>query len=389
MLKPAVVIIAYNREKPLKRLLDSINAADYPDKDVTLVISVDLAKNEAGDAVRKAAEAFDWKHGEKKLLFREENLGLKKHVLSCGDLSTEYGAVILLEDDLYVSPDYYQFAAQALAFSEQDEKIGGISLYDHRLNVHAREPFEAIHEPYDNWYFQLASSWGQAFSAAQWQGFRTWLAEHDGEDLRDINMPQNVSGWSDRSWLKYCIKYLIETDRYFLYPAVSHTTNFSDEGTHAKEAVTDLQVPLSGKRSGQPFAFIALADSKSVYDAFFENCRLKQQIASVIRKLTGGETQEKEITVDLYGYRKDLNTRYVLSSQALPYRRLKGYARQLRPHDANVFLELEGNDFYLYDRDAKAEPPKMNGARKLLYDHRAIRVSQMIRIALFRLKQRL
>ena len=41
MIRPAIVIIAYNREQALKRLLHSVKEADYPDGDVTLIISVD------------------------------------------------------------------------------------------------------------------------------------------------------------------------------------------------------------------------------------------------------------------------------------------------------------------------------------------------------------
>ncbi len=390
MKKPAVVIIAYNREDSLKRLLASVNAADYPNEDITLVISVDGSKGASGEGVKKAAQAFAWKHGNKRLLFHDENLGLKKHVLSCGDLSSEYGSVILLEDDLYVSAAYYEFAMQALSFTQDDDRIGGISLYDHRLNVHVREPFEAVSESYDNWYFQLASSWGQAFSQEQWQGFRTWLAKNDGKDLADIDMPLNISGWSDRSWLKFCIKYLIETDRYFLYPSVSYTTNFSEEGTHAKEAVTDLQVPLSGKRNGRPFIFAGLSESRSIYDAFFENRALKRIIAQRIEETTGEEAAAEDVTIDLYGYRKDyVQTRYLLSSCALPYRYLTGYARQLRPHDENIFLKLSGDAFFLYDRNTKAERPKVNRAKRILYNYRALRVREMISVALYRLKQRL
>ena len=77
---PAIVIIAYNRAEPLKRLLKSIERASYPDEGVTLIISID-----AGGAkeVKTAADDFDWKHGEKKVIQRPEPLGLKKHVLLC------------------------------------------------------------------------------------------------------------------------------------------------------------------------------------------------------------------------------------------------------------------------------------------------------------------
>ena len=388
MIRPAIVIIAYNREQALKRLLHSVKEADYPDGDVTLIISVDRSSDHPGDLVRKAAEDFDWKHGEKKLVFHEENLGLKKHVLSCGDFSKEYEAVIMLEDDLYVSPAYYSYAMQALEYTRDNDRIGGISLYNHLLNVHAREPFQAIDEPCDNWYFQFASSWGQAFTKEQWDGFRSWLLEHDNTDLSDTGLPRNVSGWSDRSWLKYYIKYLIDTDRFFLYPMVSYTTNFGDEGTHARKTDNDLQVPLSAGR--KTFTFESLEESRSVYDAFFENIKLKEQVAGTLSALTNEQVKPEQVAIDLYGYRgTNVHADFLLSSKLLPYRCLKTYGRHLRPHDANIFWEIPGESFFLYDLHTKAKKPRGDQAERLLYNYRALKAGHLFRLALFRLRQKL
>ena len=56
----------------------------------------------------------------------------------------------------------------AMEFSVNKKYIGGISLYNHELNVHTKENFKALDDGYDNWYFQFASSWGQAWSKANW-----------------------------------------------------------------------------------------------------------------------------------------------------------------------------------------------------------------------------
>ena len=41
MIKPAIIVIAYNREESLKRLLTSLNNAIYESDDITLIISID------------------------------------------------------------------------------------------------------------------------------------------------------------------------------------------------------------------------------------------------------------------------------------------------------------------------------------------------------------
>ena len=51
-------------------------------------------------------------------------------MLQCGDISYEYGSVIVLEDDLFVSPFFYKYAVEAQEFYRDDNRIGGISLYN-------------------------------------------------------------------------------------------------------------------------------------------------------------------------------------------------------------------------------------------------------------------
>src|SRR5688572_10825284 len=100
MQKPAIVIPAYNRPASLQRLLDSLRKAEIP-HEVKLVISID----QGGPAgVKQLAENFAWPFGEKKIILHENHLGLKDHILAAGNLSAEYGSIILLEDDLFVSP---------------------------------------------------------------------------------------------------------------------------------------------------------------------------------------------------------------------------------------------------------------------------------------------
>lgn len=371
-MRPAIVVVAYNRPHSLNRILESLQRASYEGTDIPLVISIDFGDNRE---VQRAADAFVWEHGEKRVICHTENLGLKRHVLSCGDLTQQYGSIIMLEDDLFVSGGFYGYACSALEFTKGDDRIGGVSLYNHRFNVHMRECFEARNDGYDNWYFQFASSWGQAFTAKQWKGFRNWLIEHDGSDIADVTVPANVSGWGDKSWLKYCIRYLIETNRYFLYPQVSHTTNFFDEGTHSRRAQTDFQVPLSDGR--REYSFSSLEQSQAVYDAFFENVRLP--------KVLGMENEEVEI--DLYGG-KPLTKRYCLTMRPLPCQVIRSFGCRLRPPDENIICKIPGDDFFLYDTSVPAKAPAVKTGGRILYFYRGFKVKYIREILKTRWKER-
>ena len=377
----AIVVIAYNRVAALLRLLDSLTNAYYPEElDIPLIISVDKSDS---TAVEDVARDYVWEHGDKSVRLHETNLGLRQHVLLCGDISAEYDGVVMLEDDLYVSPSFYMYALAALSRTRMEKKVAGISLYNHRMNVHAREPFEAIDDGYDNYYMQFASSWGQVFGTEQWNGFREWYAEHKDDELAAVNVPENVSSWSEKSWLKYYIKYLIETDRYFIYPRVSFTTNFGDEGTHADTGVNDLQVPLAGiRRYGQiDFHFSDIDDSGAVYDAYFENMRLGSSLP---------EGFGEDVSIDLYGRRQSGGYKhYLLSGRALPYRVVASYGRRLRPIDANVYYKIEGKDYFLYDTQKPGRAPEKDETSKYLYNYRAIKAKEMMAVLKYRIRSKL
>ena len=331
---PPIVVVAYARAHSMQRLLDSLNGASYPCEEITLIISIDKGDNE--DVVR-AAEEFHWRHGKKTVRLQKENLKLRRHVLQCGDYALEYGSVIVLEDDLYVSPHFYEYAVRALKASRGDGRIGGISLYNHRLNVMASEPFEAIDDGFDNWYFQFASSWGEVWTREQWSGFKVWY-EAD-PDIRSIQgVPRYVRNWPESSWLKYFIAYLVEKNMYFFYPRLSLATNFGDAGTHVMNSNTEFQVPL--QLGPKKYNFSSPDESGSVYDAFMENNRLYSAVPDA----------DGSVVVDLYGVKEGYGSaRYALTRKGLPFHVERSYGCCLRPHEANVLDGIPGADFFLYD----------------------------------------
>lgn len=335
-----IVVVAYNRAKSLARILKFISKGYYPNHEIPLIISIDKGDN--ADVIQ-VADDFNWEYGEKKVVCQPKNLGLRAHIIQCASLSEQYGSVIILEDDLLVSPNFYNYTQAALEFSANDDQIGGISLYNHQYNVHTSDPFYPMEDGYDNWYFQFASSWGEAWSVKQWKNFIRWYEENKEIDLASDNFPAYVAAWSPKSWLKYFIKYLVETDRYFIYPRISLSSNFSDKGEHAiGEDNTAFQVPmLMGKKT--EYNFSALNESEAVYDAFYENVKLADSL------------NVSPVTVDLYGYKEKCSTRYLLTCKLLNHKIVKSYACSMRPHEANIAENLPGEDFFLYDMESEAK----------------------------------
>ena len=195
-----IVVVAYNRPQSLKRLLRSLVNAAYPSSNVPLIISIDAHPN--NQKTLKIAQEFQWENGDKTVEYQSSNLGLRKHILKCGDFSNTYGSVLILEDDLYVSPNFYLYTIAALNFSITKNYIGGISLYNHQYNVHINANFSAVEDGFDNWYFQFASSWGQAWTDKQWNSFKSWYLTNTVLTKKE-DIPKYVLDWSDKSWLKF------------------------------------------------------------------------------------------------------------------------------------------------------------------------------------------
>lgn len=323
--KPTIVVVAYNRVDSLSRLLNSLNIANV-ELNTRLVISIDYS----GDlSVTNYANNFEWDYGEKVVITHDENLGLRKHVLLCGDLTAKYGAIILLEDDLVVSPMFYQYTQQALDFYQDNSLVGGISLYNHKYNVNAHQTFEPLIDGFDNYWLQFASSWGQAWTAKQWEDFKCWYDNENITLLVTDDVPENVVNWPESSWLKYFIKYLVITNKYFIYPRDSLTANFSDIGTNVLKKDYTFQVSLC--LSKKNFVFSNIAESNAIYDVFFE-------ISPKVLKKFNKALEMYDFEVDLYGNKQfdNIKTEYLLSNKEIVGKPILSFARELRPHDFNI-----------------------------------------------------
>lgn len=337
-IQPAIVVITFNRPKSLNRLLSSLNQAKYIEKEITLIISIDYQDSNAHDEVIEVADNFDWNYGDKKIIQHTKNIGLRQHVLNCGDLVDDYGSIIMLEDDLYVSPYFYNFTKEALTFYKEEDKIGGVSLYTHKKNFLNKFPFELVPDSNDVFFLQIASSWGQAWTKNQWTGFRIWL-ENKNIAVTD-DLPSQVKNWPETSWLKYFIKYLVATNKYFVYPKESFTTNFGDSGTHNLKSNVVYQVPLF---FGEKINFIPIEKSVNVYDSFFEILPSKL-------KILDPSLRGVDFSVDLFGNKEidKIKTKYLMSSKINKNSKpLKSFGLEVKPMVLNIVLNIEGKMFVL------------------------------------------
>jgi len=355
---PVIVAVGYNRPYALSRLLNSLSKASYPAK-IHLIISID--KSDSEDVLR-VAQSFLWNHGSKEILYSEKNLGCKRHITQCYELTEKFGSVIILEDDLYVSPHFYNYAVAALNYYHADENISGISLYSHAFNETALLPFTPIHDGTDVFFLPLPSSWGQLWTRNHWQNYQNWLKAHEKDRQKlDQLLPANVRAWPEASvWETDIIRYMIDQHKYFVYPRVSFSTNFACAGTHLPENIKLYQRPL--EYGSRKMIFCRLEDSGAVYDT---HCEIMSECLNRLAPIL----KEYDYDVDLYGMKKmeAFRKEYILTSKK-SRSPIFSFGKEMKPHEANLIEGIEGNDIVLSRKtDVGATDGKLHFPKQSLF----------------------
>lgn len=343
-MNPVIVVVAYRRLHTLQRLLKSISEAEYQCENVTLIISIDYHPDNSD--VIKCAEDYSWVHGKKIVCTHDENLGLRKHIIECGSYSIQYDAVILLEDDELVAPMFYEYTRRAHEYYAQDSRIAGVSLYGREWNDYECRRFQPLCSNGDVYFGQFSCTRGQSWTKGQWEAFLQWY-EKNTIICQDEKLPPPIYAWKE-SWGKFFIRYLVETEKYYVIPRKPVCTVYGETGTHSCRA--ELNVQNAMYWGNEEFRFVPF-EKASHYDAFYENSDLKKIIS---RRF---EIDEAEICIDLYGLRKRMygGQRYLLTTRKMNYKVLTGYDLNLRPHEVNVILNMSGTGIFLYDSTQNAK----------------------------------
>ena len=353
-MKIAIVTVGYNRVDSLSRLLASLNNANYSNDEVTLVISVDKSNT---NIVEEFADSFLWKYGKKIVDKHNENLGLREHMLSLTKWFEYFDALVVLEDDVFVSPNFYSYVKQTTKQYYNDDKIAGISLYSYSLNYHTSELFVPYKKEHDVYFMNCAMSWGQVWMKNQWLAFVDWYKTHiDFPDL--IHLPKTICNWPKSSWLKYHTRYCIEQNKFFVYPYIGYSTNCGALGTHNRKGDSSYQIPLQ-MGNIKELNLPKLGEDSVCYDGFFENIALYSILG----------LPSNTCCIDLNGAKNNReNKRYWLTTNCLNFKVLKSYGLDFKPIEQNVMMNHRGESIFLYDTNVVEKHVKSKKYQnKLIY----------------------
>lgn len=229
-----VAICGYNRiDAILRTVSDTISS--FKDAEYKITLFLDYSEYQ-GEIKKRIYEL----HGHAlSIVCQPINLGLKAHMYFIMKECLSYDYLVLLEDDLLVSPAAGSFCLGILKTKILHEKnVACVSTYSWEVCESSLMKFTPLH--YKNFYAaKVVSSWGAIYS----RKIVTEFMEERGKYSPSI--PSNIKRWSDKSWKKEFLKFILHKGHYVVYPSFSTTTNPSISGEHHTSNLPALNSTLS------------------------------------------------------------------------------------------------------------------------------------------------
>jgi hypothetical protein len=383
---PVLCVVGYNRPRSLERVLSSIERSNCPEG-VKMVISIDRAQPDNPDNVQanqetlQLAHDFEWR-GEKEVIYRDRNVRLPDHIIICADMAEEYGAVMIIEDDLYLAPDFYRYALEATNFYAGDERIAGVGMYTLVNNSHTHHlPFNPFQDGSTTFFAQHPCSWGQIWTREQWREFRSWWDQKTGFSAEDL-IPEGIKSWGNQAWDNHFFKFLYEKGRYFVYPRVAYSTNFVEAGTHFEgEMAHHYQAVL--QTGTIDFKFLTLDESLAKYDPYLD-------IEAHSVKRMAPALAAYDFVVDLNGIKQlaQFQQKYVLTLKE-GGETILSYGWDLKPFEMNLLYDLPGDQIRLVEKSALSGLEAREPIKLYDYFYKNIPIKALIRLLSRRIKARM
>lgn len=250
-----IVLFIYNRPDTLQVTLETLSQ-NHLAKNSTLYIYADGPKPNATEAdiekidnARAIAKSKQWCK-EVHIIERETSLGLANSVIAgVTEVINRHGKVIVLEDDLELSPYFLQYMNDALNIYENEPRVWSIGTCNFfSTKKHTPETF----------FLPITSSWGWATWSDRWKYFdynaEKLLKEIQEKKLEDkfnlngafdyIQLLQDQIQGRVSSWAICWYAQVFLHNAFTLFPKFSlvvHQT--SQEATHAKDFSPPVKFP--------------------------------------------------------------------------------------------------------------------------------------------------
>lgn len=245
MLAPLAIFV-YKREDTTQRMLEAINRNTLADKTEVFIFS-DGPKTEADadkvDKVRKLIWSFKEQCNFRKvtIIEQKQNLGLANSIISgVSKLISEYGKVIVVEDDLITATNFLSFMNDCLDYYENNNKIWSIGGTTYEL-PHLKNYNHDIYVSYRGESCGWAT-WENRWDKVAWDvpDYKTFMKDRKakkkfkraGQDAVS-SLTRQMKGETDSWAIRWCY-YESKNDMLTILPKKSFVANigWGEESTH-------------------------------------------------------------------------------------------------------------------------------------------------------------
>ena len=270
-----IALFTYNRADHTRQAVESL-LRNAEAKDTDLFIFSDGPKNEkAAEEVKSNREFVRTITGFKSITIieREKNWGLSKNLIEgITKINNEFGRVIVVEDDLVVSPFFLRYMNDGLEKYEHDERVASISAFLNPIDGDIPNTF----------FLRYFACWGWATWKRAWD-----LLNTDSRDLlkklRWKKNDFNIGGTGPFYGILYCDKVELNDSwavRFYascflagklhLFPnqTMAIQTGMDGSGTHSKAGERNPYQNMTISNTPVNLGDIRVEENKMMYEAF-------------------------------------------------------------------------------------------------------------------------
>lgn len=266
-----IALFVYNRPQHTERTLKFLQQNSLASESRLFIFS-DGAKTPADEAkvaeVRDLLKTID---GFKsvKIIIRKENMGLANSIIDgVSNLVKTYKQVIVLEDDLIISPHTLTYFNEALNRYRNNEKVMHIGAYMYPLKDNQLP---------ETFFYRAATSWGWATWERAWQHFEpnidTLISQFDNKKKHAFSIENTMNFWKqmrdfkngkNNSWAIRWYASIFLKDGLTLNPAQSLVNNIGHDGTGIHSGINDIYNVIINPKAIKEFP-VKLKENEAAY----------------------------------------------------------------------------------------------------------------------------
>ena len=261
MLGP-IALFVYNRPWHTRQTVEALQKNEFSAQSDLFIFSDAARKPEAVAAVCEVREYIKTIGGFKSvnIVERDRNLGLANSIIDgVSETCSKYGKVIVVEDDLIVSPHFLSYMNNALDLYAEEPRVMQIS--GHMFPIRFDGAYDAVFLPFvTSWGW---ATWGRAWACFDHSVKQFEVLNKDVQLRRRFNLDDaypyfdmlvdQLNGRIDSWAIKWYVSVFFN-DGLTLYPRLSLVINigFDGSGTHGKRLIRHDESQLAAVISFPP-----------------------------------------------------------------------------------------------------------------------------------------